>query len=358
MTVGEGPKNGTQTNPMVAAISTSLSRSLRLELEHLGAVGQHEGDEDVERRLLRQPHESRGQDLARLVRITSSSGCLTTFSCYDRRKLGALQDPQSHVEADADQHQADQERDAPAPGVEVGAGEAVVNRPRRSRGPGRAGRRAAASWPSGRARCASPIPSTAGRSRPTRRRRRCLARPAAGSAGSVPRCRWWRGRQQADEERRDAHQQQGGDQRGLASDPVAEVAEDRRADGPGREADELVPNESRMPVKAACREEQRREDQRGGGAVQEEVVPLDAWCRRCWRRPPAAAGCAPGGSSRWGAAAPVELGHPMPPRGRRPSRGHEGRSAPPGWLPLRSNQPNRGEGRIFVCKSTSSGLPA
>jgi hypothetical protein len=56
------------------------------------------------------------------------------------------------------------------------------------------------------------------------------------------------GRQQPDQQGRDAHQKQGGDERELASDAVAEVAEDGRADGPGREADELHPNESRMPV--------------------------------------------------------------------------------------------------------------
>src|SRR6478735_9521381 len=45
-------------------------------------------------------------------------------------------------------------------------------------------------------------------------------------------------RQHPDEERGGPHQQEGRDEGGLATDAVSHVAEDRRADGPGREADE------------------------------------------------------------------------------------------------------------------------
>ena len=82
--------------------------------------------------------------------------------------------------------------------------------------------------------------------------------------------------QQAHQERRDAHQHQRRDERGLAADPVAVVAEDRGADRPRAEADELHGERGQNP--RVCRlagEEHRREDQGGHRAVEEEVVPLD-----------------------------------------------------------------------------------
>ena len=82
--------------------------------------------------------------------------------------------------------------------------------------------------------------------------------------------------QHADERAGDAHQQQGRDQRGLAADPIAEVAEDGRADGAGGEAHGVGRERGeRARVGARAREEQMREDQRRGRPVQEEVVPLD-----------------------------------------------------------------------------------
>ena len=74
----------------------------------------------------------------------------------------------------------------------------------------------------------------------------------------------------------DAHDQQGGDQGGLAADPVAVVTEDRGADRPGGEPDELGAESSDdTRVLALPGEEDLGEHQGGCGAVEEEVVPLD-----------------------------------------------------------------------------------
>ena len=66
----------------------------------------------------------------------------------------------------------------------------------------------------------------------------------------------------------------------LAADAVAEVAEDDAAERPRDEADgEGAEREQRADQRIDAREEQLAEDQRGGGAVEEEVVPLDRRCR-------------------------------------------------------------------------------
>ena len=84
------------------------------------------------------------------------------------------------------------------------------------------------------------------------------------------------GRQAADQERRGAHQQQGQDQHLLAADPVAEVADDDRADRPGDVGDaERGQRQQRGGRRVGVGEEDRREDQAGGGAVDEEVVVLE-----------------------------------------------------------------------------------
>ena len=83
------------------------------------------------------------------------------------------------------------------------------------------------------------------------------------------------GRQQADRERGDAHQQQGHDQDVLAADLVAVVAEDHAAERPGDEPDGVGgEGQQGADQRLEAGEEQLVEDQRGGGAVDEEVVPL------------------------------------------------------------------------------------
>ena len=89
------------------------------------------------------------------------------------------------------------------------------------------------------------------------------------------------GRHKGDQERRDAHEQQRRDQRRLAADAVAVMAEDRRADRPGDEADEIgAEGGERRRQRILVGEVQLAEDEAGGGAVEEEVVPLDGGADR------------------------------------------------------------------------------
>jgi hypothetical protein len=84
------------------------------------------------------------------------------------------------------------------------------------------------------------------------------------------------GGQQPDQHRRHAHHHQRCHQHGLAADLVAKVSEDHAAQGTGKEADSKGGEGRHLAGKGInVGEEQRAENQRRGGAVKEEVVPLD-----------------------------------------------------------------------------------
>ncbi len=82
--------------------------------------------------------------------------------------------------------------------------------------------------------------------------------------------------QQADRGGRDAHQEQGDDQGGLAAELVAEVAEDDAAERAGEEADpEGGEGDEGAEGAFEFGEEHLVEDEGGGGSVDVEVEPLD-----------------------------------------------------------------------------------
>src|SRR6266581_1883977 len=84
------------------------------------------------------------------------------------------------------------------------------------------------------------------------------------------------GRQQADQERADPHDQQREDQHLLAPEAIAEVAEDDPRDRTRDEADQRRPEREHGADQRIERgEEQLVEDQRGEGVVEKEVIPLD-----------------------------------------------------------------------------------
>ena len=98
------------------------------------------------------------------------------------------------------------------------------------------------------------------------------------------------GRQQADQHRRHAHQDQAQHQQPLAADPVAEMAEDDAADRPRDEAERIGgEGEQGAGQRIVGGEEQPVEDQGGGRAVEEEIVPFDGRADRGSPSPPAAA---------------------------------------------------------------------
>ena len=80
----------------------------------------------------------------------------------------------------------------------------------------------------------------------------------------------------ADQERRDAHDEQRQHEHRLAADAVAVVPEHDAADRAGGEADRVgAEGQQRADQRLGLREEQIAEHERRGRAVQEEVVPLD-----------------------------------------------------------------------------------
>src|SRR5690606_33590225 len=83
------------------------------------------------------------------------------------------------------------------------------------------------------------------------------------------------GRQQADRDGRYAHREQGRDERRLAADAIAEMAEQRRANG-AREERERERREGLQGCRGrvARRKEQLREDEHGSRAVDVEVEEL------------------------------------------------------------------------------------
>ena len=90
------------------------------------------------------------------------------------------------------------------------------------------------------------------------------------------------GRHEGDQEGRDAHAQQRGDQRRLAADAIAVMAEYRGADRAADEADEIsAEGGERRRQRIFVGEVELAEDQSGRGAVDEKIVPFDgrADCR-------------------------------------------------------------------------------
>ena len=95
------------------------------------------------------------------------------------------------------------------------------------------------------------------------------------------------GRQQADGKARGPHQADGEDEDHFAAEPVADVAEDHSAKGPGREAYAVCGEGSDQgSVLAERREEQRAEDQGRGQAIDVEVVVLQSGAHRAGKRCP------------------------------------------------------------------------
>ena len=84
------------------------------------------------------------------------------------------------------------------------------------------------------------------------------------------------GRQQTDQERRDAHDDEREHEHRLAADLVAVVSDDDAADRPREEAHGVgAEGGERAHQRVERGEEQAVEDECGRRAVEEEVVPLD-----------------------------------------------------------------------------------
>jgi len=92
-------------------------------VQHRRAIGEDEGDEDVERALLGHPAEGREDDLPRLsAKHLDNRRARHLLLIEDALEYRRLEDAQANPHADRDHDDADPERHAPSPGQELIAG--------------------------------------------------------------------------------------------------------------------------------------------------------------------------------------------------------------------------------------------
>jgi len=188
---------------------------------------------------------------------------------------GRLGEIEAHPQAEPDEQRAREEGQAPAPVAELIGREQDAQRQEQPVGGDEAHRRA-------KLRHHAEARAPAGRR--ILHREQCRAAPFAAEAESL------REPQGAQEQRRDpsggliggeesdrggrsAHQQERGDERGLAADPIPEMPEHARAERAGEEGKaEARISREKLHRGRRGREEKRPEDERGGGGVDIEIV--------------------------------------------------------------------------------------
>ena len=196
----------------------------------------------------------------------------------------SLRNPQPHPQTQADQHGARHERNAPAPGPEIRIREEQAEQKeqpvRRQKAHRRAELRGRTEpcFPPLRGifhrqqRCPAPFaaqPETLAKAQDAQEQRRDPADHRIG-------------RQKGDQQGGNTHQHQRGDQRRLAPDPVAVMAEHDRADGPGKKGQPKAhEGEHRLRRRAFRGKEQRTKHQRRRRGVDVEVIEFD---RRAGKR--------------------------------------------------------------------------
>ena len=213
------------------------------------------------------------------VLMTSQTGILCTVCCFfTARTPGSPARRSRTYRPMATSTMRQQERDPPAPAVEVVLGGVALHQLDHAGGQQQAERHAQLR-PAGEEAAPAlraPLHRQQHRAAPLAADADALQDPQdhqQDRGGDAP------GRpagQQAHQEGRDAHQHQRPHEGRLAADPVPVVAEDRGTDRPRPEADELHGERGQDPrVRRPTGEEDLGEDQRGHRAVQEKVIPLD-----------------------------------------------------------------------------------
>ena len=201
-----------------------------------------------------------------------------------------LQDAEPDVETDADQHDAEQERDPPAPRRELVVGEEPAHDVEEAGAEDQAERhpQLREAGHETASLLVAPLHREQHRAAPLTTDGDALHQPQQHEQQRGRLADRVGTRQYADQRGGDTHHQQRDDQRRLAADAVTPVAEDEGSDRACGEADG-VGRERLQPsgVRRGLREEQRRKDERGGGVVEEEVVPLDGGPDRAGERGPA-----------------------------------------------------------------------
>jgi hypothetical protein len=192
-------------------------------------------------------------------------------------EVGGLGQLQPHPQPHPDQGRAAQERQAPAPGLELVRRQDQAQDQEQAVGGDEADRRAQLrehAEPRAPAR-RRVLDRQQGRPAPLAAQAEALAEPQQAQQGRGQPAGRGVGGQEGDGQGRAAHQQQRGHQGRLAPHPVAEVAEGHRAERPGQEGHAQAGEGGHLLQAGRLgREEQLAEHQRGGGGVDVEVVEL------------------------------------------------------------------------------------
>src|SRR5438874_7558551 len=219
--------------------------------EHRRGVGEDEGADDIARRLLRHPQQRGQRDLLRLpleyFQDRHAFDALFGKHLLEDRGLGdAEPDPQT----DPDHDNAEKERDPPSPNQELVAGKPAEEQHRQIRQEQSGG--AAELRPGGEQAAifvgSRPFHRQQYRSTPFAADADPLDRPDDHQEDSPPNADALIGRHETDGHSRKAGDQQGRDQRCLAPDPVAPMAEYRRADRPTEKPYEKTANAWSTPT--------------------------------------------------------------------------------------------------------------
>src|SRR6266576_1647409 len=196
-------------------------------------IGEDVGGEEIEGSLLGEPQERRLQDLFPVATDDFGHGGRFDLLLVEKAlEEWSLEDPQPDIQTDRHQQDAEVEGNSPAPGGEaLLAGDLahdVKSTVRQHQPDGDTKLRPAG--PETAPTTMSPLHREQDRTAPFAANPGALDKAQDNQEDRAPDANRRIGRDEADEERSDAHQQQRGDQCRLAPDSVAVMAEDRRPD--------------------------------------------------------------------------------------------------------------------------------
>src|SRR6516164_7388933 len=248
-------------------------------VQRLDPIGKYERGEDIERRLLGHAQQRRQDDLLRLFPADFEDGrLLDLVVSQDLLENGCLQNAEADPQTDAHQNDGERKRNSPAPGVEL------VARHLAECENGKVGQKQTAWHAELRPGChqpsfavgARPFHGKQHRSTPFAADTDALYHPQYRQEDRAPDADTRVGRHKSDKESRNAHAQEGSDQRRLSADTVPVVTEDRGPDGTADETNEICAESSHCCcVRIFVRKIELAEDQACRCTVKEEVVPLD-----------------------------------------------------------------------------------
>ena len=211
--------------------------------------------------------------------MTSRTGAFSIFFLVqDFLEYRRLEDAEPDPQANSDQDNRERERYAPAPGQEVIAGPGAESQDREIR-------QQQATWHA-ELRPGRNQPALVLRARPFHRQQHratplaadanALDHPKDGQQNRAPDANRGVGRYESDGEGRQAHAHKRGDERRLAANAIAVMAEDRRADWPSDKADKIRSERRKRPrQRRLVREVELTEDQSRRRAVKKKIVPFD-----------------------------------------------------------------------------------